>query len=197
MSAQARLTQEQRTARTRQIVARAAFEVIQKQGYASLRTSAVAAAAGISEGGLMHHFPNKTALSIAAVKYGLELSEMQTQQNLARYSASKDPILAIAEDSKDFYFSGCFEVALDVLKSSKDNAELQHTIASDSKAFRDFIENAWVEKLVEHGTPRDRAEEIVTYTTCLVRGFAIRGLIQTIDKNWPKLIKRWAEIFNG
>ena len=45
-----RMTQDQRSALTKDKLARAAFEVIRDVGYAGFRTAAVAKAAGVSQG---------------------------------------------------------------------------------------------------------------------------------------------------
>jgi len=170
--------------------------LVQELGYANLRTAAVAQRAGVSEGGLMHHFPNKNALAIAAIEYGLEQSKAQTAECLKAYAESDDPVRAIADDSRNFYFTGSFEVALDILKSTRSDTELQQVITQYSREFRNFVELAWVDKLTQHGMNREDASDLVELTTSLVRGIAIRGLIQPVDDTFERLIDKWAHLLN-
>ena len=195
MCSEKRQTQEQRRLRTQEKVAEAAFALIQQHGFANLRTASVAERAGISEGGLMHHFPNKDALTIAAIEYGLTRAKAQTVERLAQYSEDDDPVLVVAEDSKGFYFTGSFEVALDVLKSTRSNTALQNVITQYSREFRGFVEQSWVDKLVEKGMTRSSATDLVEITTSLVRGIAIRGLIQNVDEVYDRLIQRWSALW--
>jgi AcrR family transcriptional regulator len=57
---------------TRQVILRAAEEVLITVGYARFTTRKVAAAAGIAIGNLTYHFPNKVNLTEALIDYVLE-----------------------------------------------------------------------------------------------------------------------------
>ena len=53
--------------RTRAALLRATTELVREVGYANTTTRAVSAAAGVAEGTLYRHFPDKTSLLLAAV----------------------------------------------------------------------------------------------------------------------------------
>jgi AcrR family transcriptional regulator len=55
-------TKQQHALQTRQRLLEAALNITRAQGAAGLTLDAVAREAGISKGGLLHHFPNKEAL---------------------------------------------------------------------------------------------------------------------------------------
>ena len=189
-----RLTQDQRSAITKDKLARAAFEVIRNVGYAGFRTAAVAKAAGVSQGGQLHHYPTKDDLAFAAIEYGNAMATQKTAENLARFSADDEPIRAIVEDSVDYYFSGAFDVAVDVVKAGSQNVTLRRDIADSSRSFRDFAERGWLEKLVEHGWSVADAQDIIDLSTSLVRGFAIRKWIHRDSGQYKRLMDRWVEI---
>ena len=189
-----RMTQDQRSAATKDKLARAAFEVIRDVGYAGFRTAAVAKAAGVSQGGQLHHFPTKDDLALAAVEYGNAIARQQTDANLARFGADDDPIEAVIADSMDYYFSGAFDVAIDVVKAGSQNAELRRDIADSSRAFRDFAERGWLEKLVERGWSVSDAHDVIDLSTSLVRGFAIRKWIHRDSGQFKRLLQRWVDI---
>jgi AcrR family transcriptional regulator len=191
---QARMTQDQRSALTKDKLARAAFEVIRDVGYAGFRTAAVARAAGISQGGQLHHFPTKDDLALAAIRYGNAMAQQKTADNLARFSSDDEPIKAVIEDSMDYYFSGAFEVAIDVVKAGSQNLELRREIADASRQLRDFAERGWLEKLVERGWSVSDAHDIIDLSTSLVRGFAIRKWIHRDSGQYKRLLERWVDI---
>jgi AcrR family transcriptional regulator len=188
------MTQDQRSAATKDKLARAAFELIRDVGYAGFRTAAVAKAAGVSQGGQLHHFPTKDDLALAAVEYGNAIARQKTEANLARFGADDDPIEAIIADSMDFYFSGSFDVGIDVVKAGAENVELRRDIADSSRAFREFAERGWLEKMVERGWSVSDAQDVIDLSTSLVRGCAIRRWIHRDSGQFKRLLERWVEI---
>jgi AcrR family transcriptional regulator len=189
-----RRTQGERSAASREQLSRAAFELIRDEGYASFRVATVARAAGVSQGRQLHHFPNKDAIALAAVEYGTRLAETRTTANLKAFSSGDDPVAAIAADSKDYYFSASFNVALDVSKSASGNRELLAAIRSLSRSYRDYAERSWCERLVDRGWSQQDAEDVIALTTGLVRGFAVRRMIRADRGQYDRLIARWTEM---
>lgn len=57
---------------TKQQILEAANQLIEREGVSALTLEAVAAAAGISKGGLLYHFPNKDALIEGMVNHLIE-----------------------------------------------------------------------------------------------------------------------------
>lgn len=63
-----RRTQEERTAQTREALVNAAIEVIHQSGYAAASTTAIAEAAGVSRGAILHQFGTRAALMAEVVQ---------------------------------------------------------------------------------------------------------------------------------
>lgn len=187
-----RMTQDERSALTRSKLAKAAFEAIRDGGYGGLRTALVAKAAGVSQGGQLHHYATKDELALAAVQYGYEQAERQTRDNLQRFAARDEPIRALIDDSMQFYFSGAFEVAIDVVKASP--PEPRRAIGDLSRTFRDFAERGWLDILVTCGWSVGDGHDVIDLTTSLVRGFAIRKWIQRDTGQYHRLLERWVQI---
>jgi AcrR family transcriptional regulator len=59
----------------------AAFELIADKGYRGTSIAQVAARAGISQSGLLHHFPTKEAMLIAVLQYRFELDSDLFERN--------------------------------------------------------------------------------------------------------------------
>jgi AcrR family transcriptional regulator len=62
-------TQEQRTDATRALILTAAVECLVADGYERTTTVSVQARAGVSRGRLLHQFPSRSALLVAAAQY--------------------------------------------------------------------------------------------------------------------------------
>lgn len=63
-----RRSQEERSARTRERLIAAAFDILHRQGYSGASTVAIAKAAGVSLGALQHQFPTKALLMTAVLR---------------------------------------------------------------------------------------------------------------------------------
>ena len=189
-----RRTQEERSSETQDKLARAAFELIREAGYANFRVASVAKAAGVSQGGQLHHFPTKDAMTLAAIEFGVSEAEYTTQGHFDRYTRATDPVDAIADDAHDYYFSANFDVSLDVTKSASGNPDLRRAIATTSRRYRDFAEQGWHDLLVERGWSRADAKGLVAMTTSLVRGFAIRAMIRPDRHEVDRLLGRWRDM---
>ena len=189
-----RRTQDERSAITRNKLAKAAFEAIRDGGYGGLRTAAVAKSAGVSQGGQLHHYATKEELAFAATHYGFAQAEATAARNLQKFAdgdgSPVDPVRALLDDSLDFYFSGAFEVAIDVVKGTQ-LPELRRQVAQVSRKFREFAERGWLEHLVAHGWAKADAQDVIDLSTSIVRGFAIRKWIHRDTGQYQRLLERW------
>jgi AcrR family transcriptional regulator len=123
----------------------AANKVIVSQGVEALTLDAVANAAGVSKGGLLHHFPNKEALIAAMVQQALDKFVEALNDELARDPAPDTPghwvrayIRASALDDQENY-----ELHFNLLAANFTNPKLL-------KPMRDFWENCH-NKIVSSG----------------------------------------------
>ena len=186
-----RRTQEQRTADAKELLSRAAFELIRDNGYANFRVAGVAKHAGVSQGGQLHHFPTKNDLTMAAIEYAISTARTQTEANLDLFKGADDLIMAIIADSMDYYFSPSFDVAMDITRSMSHDQDLRRAIATAHRHYRAFAEEAWFDRLTASGWSGTNARDLIDMTTSLVRGFAIRSMIHPDTKTFERLTKRW------
>jgi AcrR family transcriptional regulator len=197
---QPRQTQEERSAKTKHMLAKAAFELIKESGYANFRVASVAKAAGVSQGGQLHHFPNKDLMTMAAIHYAIELARQVTSRNLNNYLDKNDVVTAITKDSADYYFSASFDVAMDVTKAASANPELRKSIADAHRRYRADAEGGWLGILLTQGWREREANDLIAMTASLVRGFAIRAMINPDRREIDRLMNVWrsmvAQYFN-
>lgn len=68
---------------THEAILTAAHDVLRSHGVRALSLDKVAKQAGISKGGLIHHFPSREALLLAMQDHGFKLAAEQMEQELA------------------------------------------------------------------------------------------------------------------
>jgi AcrR family transcriptional regulator len=187
-----RRTQAERSEEMRERLSRAAYEVIAERGHSAFRTAAVASRAGVSQGALLHHFPNKDAVTLAAIEYALATAGRASRLRLGNTPNQDDTILRkMLADFRVFFKGDEFWVALDITMDASKNARLAPRIRKLVAAHRRPIYEHWMQKLRDNGWPESRAEEAVRMTAALVSGFAIRSLWAAGEGANPSVDGRW------
>lgn len=74
---------------TRERLLHAATHIILTKGAPQLTLDRVAEEAGVSKGGLLHHFPTKESLIIGLMKYAFAIFEVRLQRHIAVDSSSR------------------------------------------------------------------------------------------------------------
>ncbi len=189
-----RRSQSERSARMRERLARAAFEVIRDAGYVNFRTAAVARAAGVSQGAQLHHFPTKNSLAEAAIDYAWAEATAGSLARIAEFAPGGDVLRAIMADSQAFFFSDYFRVALDILMAGGNDAALRDALVASTLAHRQQVERLWLEKLLERGFTLGDAEDVLALGMSVVRGLAIRALVEPDQARFQHLCERWTRI---
>lgn len=175
----------------RQRILDAAVRVLGERGYAGFRTAEVAAVAGVSRGAQTHHFASKDELVLAALEHGFRSAAQRGRLRAGRVTSPDEAIQGLIEDSRDFFFSDVFLIAVDLTilggRQSPNNSEIREM----SRSNRLPVEAAWLEALVESGVPRPIAEDLLGLTTSIVRGLAIRRLLADDPVRFGRLLELW------
>lgn len=187
-----RRSQADRSEAMRARLSAAAYETIAEGGLKALRMRAVAEAAGVSQGALLHHFPDKNAVTIAAVEHALNLARQDSEAWLSNAPDGKEALLRVMlAEFRGFFFSDRFWVAIGItLESSKDN-DLRETVRRRVSDLRQPVYAAWVDRLIEAGWQRNHAERDVRGAAALVSGLAIRRFWTEADRISEELLDDW------
>lgn len=137
--ARAPRTQQQRRDETRRALLDAAVESLIEVGFARTTTLEVQRRAGVSRGALLHHFPSKTELLVAAIDHlaymrAIELKALAAQ--LPEGGARTDAVLDLLWQC----FSGAFfQVAMELRTAARTDPELRPVLVTAERALRDRI----------------------------------------------------------
>jgi AcrR family transcriptional regulator len=189
-----RRTQAERSEQTRTRILKASADLIRARGYARFRTAEVAAAAGLSRGAQLHHFPTKDALVVATLAYVFEQAQSLSRRRAASINRPHDLIEAVIEDAREFFFSEHFKVAIDIVLSTSTHQSVRKRITDMSRKARRPVETAWTEALSASGVPGPLAADLVALTLGVVRGMAIRTLWDNDPEWFDRLFCVWREM---
>jgi AcrR family transcriptional regulator len=137
--ARAPRTQQQRRDETRRALLDATVESLIEVGFARTTTLEVQRRADASRGALLHHFPSKTELLVAAVDH---LAEMRARElkvlaaHLPEGRARTDAVLDLLWQC----FSGTFfQVAMELRTAARTDPELRPVLVTAERALRERI----------------------------------------------------------
>src|SRR3569623_721695 len=134
-------TQQQRRDETRRALLDAAVESLIEVGFARTTTLEVQRRANASRGALLHHFPSKTELLVAAVDHLAEMRAAELRLLSAELPAEgkgsrTDAVLALLWQC----FSGTFfQVAMELRTAARTDLELRPVLVAAERALRDRI----------------------------------------------------------
>lgn len=187
-----RRSQAERSEAMRSRLAVAAYETVAEGGLKALRLRNVADAAGVSQGALMHHFPDKNAVILAAIEHALELARADSAVWLDRRASSPEELLrAMLAEFRTFFFSDRFWVAIGItVEASKDPVlfpEVRQRVAD----LRTPIYQAWADRLLAAGWRSDIAQQAVRSGAAMVSGTATRRLWAETDAVTAGIEQDW------
>lgn len=187
-------TQQQRRDETRRALLDATVESLIEVGFARTTTLEVQRRADVSRGALLHHFPSKAELLVAAVAH---LAEMRARE-LKRFSselpegrARTDAVLGLLWQC----FSGTFfQVAMELRTAARTDPELRPVLATAERHLRDGIvaqaRTLFGKDVAEH----PGLERALDLTLQLMIGAAMSAVLHD-DKRLDDLIEDWKALF--
>ncbi len=186
-----RRTQAERSEQTRRLILDAAVDLLATKGYAGLRTADVARIAGVSKGAQAHHFPSKDDLVVAVVEHVFQRAATMGRRRAHRAATPDAAVQALIADSREFFFSELFLVALDLAIQHRMSERGVNPVNDIAAAARLPVEESWLAALVESGVPAALAEDLLWLTNSIVRGLAVRRLWQHDPARFERLFRLW------
>lgn len=192
-------TQQQRRDETRRALLDAAVESLIEVGFARTTTLEVQRRAEVSRGALLHHFPSKTELLVAAVDHLAEMRARELKQLAAMLPeeragrARTDAVLGLIWQC----FSGpFFQVTMELRTAARTDAELRPVLITAERALRDRIfaqaRTLFGKDVAEH----PGLERALDLTLQLMIGAAMSAVLHRDDGGRiDELIEDWKTLF--
>jgi len=212
-------TQQQRREETRRALLDAAVESLIEVGFARTTTLEVQRRANVSRGALLHHFPSKAELLVAAVDH---LAEMRAREMKAFASqlppervkrpagegtgaaGTEDPEAAPGTDARTDVvlgllwqcFSGTFfQVAMELRTAARTDPELRRVLTIAERSLRDRIvaqsRTLFGRAVAEH----PGLERTLDLTLQLMIGAAMTSVLHGDTSRQGDLIDDWKALF--
>ena len=173
-------------------LAAAAYQTVADGGLKALRMRAVSEAAGVSQGALLHHFPDKNAVILVAVEHALTLARDDSSAFLDVPQNGAEAVLrALFAELRGFFFSDRFWVAMGITIEAANDPALYPAVRSLVGELRRPIYAAWEQRLVAQGWSALDAARDVRSATALVSGAAVRRFWADPDALTAQIEDEW------
>ncbi|MEZ4358646.1 MAG: TetR/AcrR family transcriptional regulator [Kofleriaceae bacterium] len=139
MSTRAPRTQQERRDGTRKVLLDAAVESLIDVGFARTTTLEVQRRAGVSRGALLHHFPSKGALLIAAIEQLAELRGRELRARAATLPATCERSDAVLDLLWECFGGVMFQVAVELRAAARKDPELRQALIVAERGLRERI----------------------------------------------------------
>lgn len=193
-----RRTQAERTEAMRARLSVEAYRIVAEGGVRALTIRSLATAARVSQGAVLHHFPDKASIVLLAVEQTLTMAREDSMEWLATRGDAHEVLQAMLAEFRAFFFSDRFWVAMGITIEASKDGDLFPLVRAKVADLRTPVYHAWELRLVELGWSRDDARRDVRAAAQLVSGAAIRrfwadsdDVSQAVETQW--LAARLAE----
>lgn len=191
-----RVPQEERTRLMRARLLEATVECLVERGFAGTSTTLVAERAGVSRGAMLHHFPAKNDLVVAAVRHLTELRGAELRDAVRRVPTGPRRTRAVLRVLADHFTSPVFTAALELWVAARTDAALLSAVAPLEQEVGRETHRLTVEALgADESRPGTR--ELVQATLDLVRGLGLAATISDDARRRARILDRWATTLDG
>ena len=194
-TAKVRRTQAERRDETRRQLLDATVECLVELGYARTSTLEVQKRAGVSRGALLHHYPSKAELLVAAVRHLAELRGDELTARAAALPDGGDRVDAVMDLLWESSTGPLFYVAMELRTAARTDPELRAVLADEERRLRRDILVVSRELFGEPIASRPGFDEVLEMSINLMMGAAMTVVLHDKHARLDALLRRWKRCF--
>ncbi|GAB3291391.1 TetR/AcrR family transcriptional regulator [Parasphingorhabdus pacifica] len=194
-------SRQERTADSRALILDAAVECLVENGYAGASTLAIQAKAGVSRGRLLHHFPSRERLLVAAAqhlaKHRLAQTEQQVTHALAGEPEGPARVSRRIELLWETFQEPYFWAAMELWTAARTNPSLADALRPEERQLRGAIravsDRIWGPVVREHPLYEQLRELLFTSMRGVALAYAFEDRPAATDPHldlWKDLAHR-------
>lgn len=191
---QAKRRQQIRSVETRVRLIQATLDEIFEVGYHAATTQDIAARANISRGALLHHFPVRADLVLAAMEELLEDGTRQIKAVADEVQAGQGSLESFVEFLWRLFSGRFFYLSLEMITEARNDAELRERMIPVVKRFHQALDDIWSAFCDPAKRPPPQAQLILNLTLCLVRGMGVQTVLRPEPSYYRELIEAWTAL---
>lgn len=172
----------------------AALEVIYDLGYNSASTPEFSRRAGVSRGALLHHFPTRSDIIIAAMEELLGEGTREIRETASRVARQEVGLGDFVEFLWQMFSGRFFYISLEFINEARTDAELRERMIPVVRDFHAALDGIWGEfEKQADGLPQS-TRVALNMTVCLVRGMGVQTVLKDDPDYFRSMLEAWKTI---
>lgn len=183
--------QQARSLATRERLIRATLEVIYDVGYHAATTQEIAERAKVSRGALLHHFPTRADIILAAMEALLDDGTTEIRKVAQEMRNGEVTLDAFVDFLWSLFSDRFFYLSLEMITEARNDEELRERMIPVVRRFHEALDAIWVEFCDADKRPARQARIILNLTVCLVRGMGVQTVLRPEPGYYRDLLEAW------
>jgi AcrR family transcriptional regulator len=190
-----RRTQEERSAVTRGAVLDATIDTLIEHGYANTTVALVASRANVSRGALLHHFPSKSDLLLAATDLLFDNFVQNIRGRAVALRESRMQLHHFIDECWEEIFKGrWFYCSLQLIAAARTDPVLRESLVPAIQRLHRALDEIWRGLFHETGLSAARVDTLLNMTLCLMRGMAVQAVLRDDPPYYQAMLDTWKVI---
>lgn len=186
--------QQVRSTVTRERLIAATLDQIFEAGFHGATTEEIARRAQVSRGALLHHFPLRSDLILAAMETLLDDGTAEIRTGAEAFRAGDLAMDGVVDLLWRLFSGRFFYLSLEMITQARSDAILRERMIPVVKRFHGALDELWA----GFGDPSAglpaQARLILNMTVCLMRGMGVQTVLRPDPGYYDDLIRAWKSL---
>lgn len=180
-----------RSVATRERLIRSALDEIFEVGYHAATTQGIALRASVSRGALLHHFPNRADIVIAAMEALLDDGTRQIKAVTNELQSGSASLADFVEFLWRLFSGRFFYLSLEMITESRNDPELRLRMIPVVRRFHEALDEIWTQFCAGSERTPQQARLILNLTVCLMRGMGVQTVLRPEPGYYREMVDAW------
>ena len=182
---------QQRSVETRQLLMEATIDCIREMGYHRASTNEIVRRAGLSRGAMLHHYPTKHDLLVAAFGWVHEEISADIETRFKQAETDGTEWIDLLDEIMARYFQGrSWEAFVEIIVAGRTDLMLRDRLRPIVCDYYDHIDRIWQTYFTTDIVGNDVAN-LINLSLCVVRGMAFQMLIRDDPVYYDGMMQQW------
>lgn len=181
---------QQRSIETQKTIIDATLQAIDELGYHRASTTEIVKRAGMSRGGMLHHFPTKVELLSAAFKQLHDEVAADVRELIAQAQLDGREWVDLLEEIMERYFSGrLWDVFLEMMVAARTDEALWNELVPTVMKYYLDVDQVWHQYFAADDMDGEMSV-LLNLSMCVLRGMAVQKLLRDDPAYYENIIRQ-------